>query len=387
MNIEAQINQKFWNEIEASYKKENYSHTIMQAIIYLIGLLKQNSGIKEENEDRLINTVLNAQDPKIKIISDDSKFSEQTKRNIQEGFHLIIRGIWKAFRNPRSHEINSSFEDKKENTDIIILFLDYLINQIDKGEYFNLETFIENRILDKHFSESEKNAKIIVSKIPNDDILLDLFLSIYDKRQLGYDKFTFLLKEIYEKLKLNQEDDVIIRIICKKLETEDDEKTIGLIIKIFHEYWEKFDEAIKIRIENMINKAINNFQYDQFEDEDEDIRKDEIDHYFTSYSYLIFEHYSLKNELLNIITNILKNPKAQDQKDYIYEYIFNHLPKLENKQLSKDLVHVINDLLDNDDEKVYIALNNLLKNIKLLNYNKKWFKPFQEAYDKNRNDI
>ena len=61
----------------------------------------------------------------------ENKLQTETEKNIQKGVEFTLRGIYSAFRNPRSH---TKHVDKEEDADAIIIFINHLLKLIDKSK-------------------------------------------------------------------------------------------------------------------------------------------------------------------------------------------------------------------------------------------------------------
>jgi Protein of unknown function (Hypoth_ymh) len=98
-------------------------------------------------------TILRAWDEK----SRDATETE-TDWSIQQGIEQILRGMYQALRNPRSH---SKFSDTQEDADAIILFLNYILKQVDHSKSpFDRATFTR-RLFDPLFPQNSRYAELL----------------------------------------------------------------------------------------------------------------------------------------------------------------------------------------------------------------------------------
>jgi len=99
MNLRTEISQKLWEAIERSYEAENYAHAVLDAIHYLTTVLRERSGADGDGA-ALVGQALGGDAPKLRV----NALQSESDRNVQKGLEQLLRGIYLAIRNPRSHE-------------------------------------------------------------------------------------------------------------------------------------------------------------------------------------------------------------------------------------------------------------------------------------------
>jgi uncharacterized protein (TIGR02391 family) len=154
MNLQTHIQNNLWLAIQSTYETGNYSHAILDAIHYLSNVLREKTGVDGDGAT-LVGQALGGDSPRLRI----NKLQTETEKNEQRGFENILRGIYQAIRNPRSHE---QIGDSQDNADAIIYFVNYILGIIEKSEEpFVLTKFI-SRVFDPDFYKTQRYVELLV---------------------------------------------------------------------------------------------------------------------------------------------------------------------------------------------------------------------------------
>jgi len=106
----------------------------------------------------LVGQAFGGKSPKLKV----NKLQSESDKNIQVGITQILRGIYQAIRNPRSHE---KYNDSISDAGSIILFINYLTKIIDKFKTpFTKHAFLE-RVFEENFVPKKRYADLLVNRI------------------------------------------------------------------------------------------------------------------------------------------------------------------------------------------------------------------------------
>ena len=105
MNIQTHIRSDLWLAIASTYQSENYTHAILDAIHCLSDVLRNKTGLDGDGTV-LVGQALGGDAPRLRL----NKLQTETERSIQRGVEQLLRGLYLAVRNPRSHE---QFQDTK----------------------------------------------------------------------------------------------------------------------------------------------------------------------------------------------------------------------------------------------------------------------------------
>jgi Protein of unknown function (Hypoth_ymh) len=94
---------------------------------------------------------------------------------VQKGIEQLLRGFYQAFRNPRSHE---KVADTQEDAQVLIMFIGYLVRQIDQARaQFSCQDFLK-RVIDPDFVPQKRYAELLVADIPIGQ-RFEVFLDVY----------------------------------------------------------------------------------------------------------------------------------------------------------------------------------------------------------------
>jgi len=328
MDISKQLQEELWESIEKSYLAEDYTTAILNSIAYLRDTIREKSNLELDGVD-LINQAFNEKNPKISV----SNMETKNDKNIQKGLRELLSGIYTHIRNPRSHD---KYKDSKENAIAIILFVNYLLNIIDKSKTsFSIEEFI-HQVYDDYFYPTEEYGQLLVNDIPKkqvEDVFYKLYESIdkfiyIDVNKFDYNYYDGSLYENWQNTSIKNNDKriealhIVIPLLLKKLQNSINnimqEVSIDLIslsqnnpiqifakIIIFMEYWSKLSKKtrlrslqflIKINTEN--NKILDHYQtkalllgWGYFNDEEKKIVQDNL----STINFLIKDNKLIKN--------------------------------------------------------------------------------------------
>ena len=126
INLEPVLSRPLWAAIERSYQSGQFTAAILDAIHYLGELIREKSGIEGDGA-QLIGQAFGGDNPPIKV----NKLQTESERNVQKGLEQLLRGLYQAVRNPRSHE---KYNDSSDDAEGILLFVNYLIKIISQSK-------------------------------------------------------------------------------------------------------------------------------------------------------------------------------------------------------------------------------------------------------------
>jgi len=135
MDLRTHIKPDLWKAVESTYQNGNYAHSIVDAMHYLSDFLREKTGVEGDGAS-LVGQALGGDPPRLRV----NKLQTDTEKSIQKGLEQLLRGLYMAVRNPRSHE---QWEDSKETADSIIYFINHLLAILDKSEEpFTVDGFV-----------------------------------------------------------------------------------------------------------------------------------------------------------------------------------------------------------------------------------------------------
>lgn len=321
------IDERLWNFIKRNYNSENYTTSVLDSIQFIGDLIRDKSGL-ETDGNNLIGQAFGGKNPKIKL----NKLQTETEQNIQKGIESTLRGIYSAFRNPRSH---TKFVDNEEDADAIILFINHLLKLIDKSKgKFSIDSIIK-RIADKDFVNNEKYVDLIVKSIPNKKHFDTAFELLKSKDEIYINNLKAVFHKLFDKL-TSEEQKELIEVASEELRYTESDSTVIKNVALFKEHWKQITEDAKIRAENKLLKCLKEADYYNYQLNDEGV--------YSSWLSDIVESLSLKEEFCTIIYKILSSGNKDKQKFVVkyfgeffedfHEPIFNNLSEIINNQLS-----------------------------------------------------
>ncbi len=305
MNLETKIPTELWTLTRTNYEKRNFTGAILDAFHYLSDLIRKKSGLEGDGAP-LIGGAFGGASPKIKL----NKLQTESERNIQKGMEQTLRGIYQTFRNPRSHE---KISDTEEDAQIIIIFIGYIVRQLDLAKsQFSREDYLK-RILDPDFVPQVRYAELLVDDIPINQ-RLETFLEVYRAKTSGkIEHLRYFFNALIPRLsqdEINQAHEVI----SDELKTADDEATLRIIIgSLGSKCWEHLQETARLRIENRLIRSIKDGKYDAKLNR---VRDGSLGTWIIS----ILPKISLKQEALRAISDNL-NSNNVEKEDYVIRYI------------------------------------------------------------------
>lgn len=323
MNLKTMLPEPLWDAVHTNYEKRNFSGAILDAFYFLSELLRNKSATEGDGAS-LIGQAFGGAAPKIKL----NRLQTESERNVQRGMELLLRGLYQCIRNPRSHD---KISDSEEDAQVLILFVGYLIRQIDRAKsQFSRSDFIR-RVLDPDFVPSERYASLLVSDIPvrsRLDVFLDLFGEVESWKPEHMRVFlTVLLKQM-------KDDEVqqVCDVLTDELGISETESRIRIILGSFPPLlWPRIGEVARLRIENKVIRSVR--------DGKQDMKSGRCrDGALGTWSTGIFPVMTLKSEMVRTITS--KIFSGAEDRAYVFRYLFNSLHNLSDtvpRQISSAL--------------------------------------------------
>src|SRR4051794_10855132 len=91
---------------------------------FLGQLIRDRSGLDGDGQS-LVGSAFGGANPLLKV----NQLQTDSDWNLQRGVEALLRGLYQAIRNPRSH---AKFSDTQEDAQALLLFINYLIGIIDR---------------------------------------------------------------------------------------------------------------------------------------------------------------------------------------------------------------------------------------------------------------
>ena len=339
MNLQAVISERLWLEIRSQYENRDFSGAILDAVHHLGALVRERTGLEADGV-ALIGQAFGGQNPKLKV----NKLQTESEKNVQQGIEQILRGIYQAIRNPRSHEKTS---DKQDDADAIIVFIDYLLRVIDQSKApFSIESFLP-RVFDPSFVAGARYSTLLIAEIPPKQ-RLDTFIKVFQSRETGEcAKLQWFLQEMYNTLTPDEQTQAL-RIISEELEVTNSDSSIRTIIQVIDDdLWPHFSELARLRIEHKFVDSAKQGRYDK------NVGKC-LGGGLGTWSPRLFKHFSIKDQMSNVLLRKLMSESTPEQ-DYVLTFLFSRISDLE-AQPSKAFVNHVSEKLKAGDKRYYDAV-------------------------------
>jgi uncharacterized protein (TIGR02391 family) len=253
MSLAGSIDERLWLAVQASYESGNYSAAVLDGVHYLGELIRNKSGLDSDG-NTLIGSALGGSNPIIKVNS----LHTESERDEQRGVEQLLRGIYTAIRNPRSHEKRA---DTAETADVVIAFIGWVAGLIDRSKSpFDTEQIIGS-VFDRHFAQNERYADLLVERIPKRK-RLDLLVTVFQRRQEGNYKCLRLFTQSVLKTLSPEEQSQFWQVVSEALENASGDADFRSAIQIADKEWGKVSEFARLRAENRLIESIKEGEYD-----------------------------------------------------------------------------------------------------------------------------
>ncbi len=309
MELQKEIIPELFDAIKAHYESGSYSNAILDAMKVLTELIREKAKLDGDGAN-LVGQAFGGNAPAIKI----SPMQKVSEIDEQKGFEQLLRGLYVGIRNPRTHE---SFQDKREECDAIVVFINYLWNIINASRsVFVLDDF-KKRVFDPLFVEKPEYAELLVSEVASDE-LVNVAISILQHRNKGDPKkLGCFFDAVFNKAETEQQQ-FIMKVFSNELKTATrDSDIIGLIRYVKPKLWTMIDDDCRLRIENRIIESVKEGYYKDYECE-----KGALGTWGNS----LGQHFRLKNELADALIALL-GPNWYTQ-NYVGQYYLSCLDSI-----------------------------------------------------------
>lgn len=306
MELQKEITPELFDAIKAHYESGSYSNAILDAMKVLTELIREKAKLDGDGAN-LVSQAFGGNAPPIKI----SPMQKVSEIDEQKGFEQLLRGLYVGIRNPRTHE---TFQDKREECNAIVVFINYLCNIINASRSFFVLGDFKKRVYDPLFVEKSEYAELLVSEIPHDE-LVNVAISILQDRNNGDPKKVgYFFDAVFNKAETEQQH-LIMKVFSNELKkAANDVEIVGLIRYIKPKLWTMIDDDCKLRIENRIIESVKEGYY-----KDGQCVKGHLGTWGNSFG----QYFKLKNELADALIALL-GPNWYTQ-NYVGQFYLSYL--------------------------------------------------------------
>lgn len=328
MNIKDCVREDIWDAIEHHYKAEDYTEALRDAGFLLKDVLQAKSGEYDKDNTKLVEAVLCGQNPVLKINS----FCTQSEKDIQNGIAQGIKGIFLHVRNPISHE---KITYNKKDADAILIYIDYLIRQVDKSYGVTLIDEWLPLLKDTSFTSSHEYADELIKEVPRKKTY-ELLEAIYDEREtITKYKTKYFIQLLIQRL--TSEENVMF---TNKLNTDLAQTHGGDgLAMFFHFFGEKFFDNLKrvvrLRIEDIVFQGIESgwIDLDTWETKGHNAAT-------ATWAVDFIDRFEMKGKIEELLFQ--KAIKSEKERRYTTEYFNKHI-SLYNEEILHKLAPMINE--------------------------------------------
>jgi uncharacterized protein (TIGR02391 family) len=306
MNLETEIDRELWQAVRRSYESQAWSNAILDSIHYLSDVLRAKSGLQSDGTS-LVGQALGGKGPKLRL----NRLQTQSEKDFQAGVEQLLRGIYQAVRNPRSHE---RLEDEQVDADALIVFVNYLLKLIGHARaVFSINECV-SRIIDENFVSNERYADLLVEEIPARH-RLQVALTVFQRKSEGDGtKLRYYFDAVIKRL---SEDEIkeLFQAISTELRESNDLTALRLVIQLLNpEDWLRIDEVARLRTENRIMLNMQEGRYQRNTGKC-------VAGGLATWSRDFCWYFSLKREMLDILIQKLRSDSVENQ-DYVLRFFF-----------------------------------------------------------------
>lgn len=361
MSLSTEINSHLWASVQNAYEAGNYTGAILDSIHFLSDLIRDKSGLDSDG-NALVGSAFGGQNPVVKV----SALHTETDRDEQRGVEYLLRGIYTAIRNPRSHEKRT---DTCESADAIIGFINHLVSLIDKSRSpFDKEQIIQ-RVFDRHFVHVKSYADLLVGKVPPLK-RLELLLEVFQRRtasahwkNVGF--FTYAALRVLDA----EEAATFWAVVSEALEQAATDAEFRSAIQIAGQDWLKVSEIARLRAENRLIECVREGEFDR---DSGQCAKGGLGTWATTFA----ADFLLKDELVDAIVDRL----TSDQSEAVAYGTNFFLPTLQKlrQEPPLEVVSALRELLGKHDALTHESLSFL----PFEEPDSKWSLALLDAYEK-----
>jgi uncharacterized protein (TIGR02391 family) len=311
MNLETRLEPRLWEAVRESIEARRFSGAILDAIHFLSDTIRDRSGLESDGV-QLVGAAFGGISPKLKV----NRLQTDSEQNVQRGVESLLRGVYQAIRNPRSHGI---YHDNEQDAVAIIAFLDYLLRIVDEARApFSLPSLVA-RLFDPDFVPTERYARLLIAEIPENRRLAVCREVFAGRREPGKTKLRVFFKPLFEVM-TSEDLDELHALISSELSQTDDDDTIRFVIAAYPaDTWPKLSEIARLRIEHKLIRSVSEGKYVRGK------KRCSSGSLGTWVPDIIYK-FTLKDELWNAIFNKLNSTDATEL-DYALSYFMHHAPR------------------------------------------------------------
>jgi uncharacterized protein (TIGR02391 family) len=299
--------------VRAPLDAERYADAVVSSFKYLTEVIREKSGLDGDG-DALVNLAFatdGERGPRVRINSLRSK----TDRNEHEGVVLMLRGMYRAFRNPRAHEMIDESEDSCLR---ILLMVDTVTRYLRlENRQFDTDAFVK-RIYNPRLLGTADHAYALVESVPKHRLTWVFRAALREHRSGDPLKVKHVFHALYARMSGEQ-----LRSCALELNRELDRENFppsldGLFQLIRPDLWRLLDTHVRTRLEYRIIELCAKGAFDP--------DRGETQEKLGTWGAVFGPDFMNRAGLVETIASLLqKNWRAQN---YVGRYYLEALPRL-----------------------------------------------------------
>ncbi|MEO5924790.1 MAG: TIGR02391 family protein [Bryobacteraceae bacterium] len=341
MNLQSRLDSRLWNTISASYENRDYRNAILDSMHFLSQVIRDKTGLDSDGTG-LVGEAFGTGTPLLKV----TPMQTESDKNIQRGVEAILRGLYHAVRNPRSH---GKEPDSLDTADSIILFTNYLIGIIDVSKSpFEQTSFLERICNDPYFPTRDGAFVVLfLNEIPMGkrlDVAIGMFRS---KGQIDAERLKTVGREL---LGLLTEHEVtqFCEFVSDELKTTRDEEGIRNTLRMTPpEYWKRYAEASARRIEHILIESMRKGKLNRLSGKC-------VAGAMGTWADELLPHFWNQGDAISTLSRKILSDDEGEQ-DYVFNYFFDTMIKLMSEPSGRLRVY-LQERLKAGDKRFHEAL-------------------------------
>lgn len=359
MNLATEIGAELWSAVRRSYESQAWSNAILDAIHHFSDVVRLKSGLQSDGT-ALAGQAFGGKEPKIRL----SRLATESEKNIQAGVEQLVRGLYQAVRNPRSHE---RFEDTQRECDALIVFIDYLLGVTGHAKAAFSVDEVLSRITDENFVANKRYAELILVDVPRTKRLDTLIAAFEQRDSAKASKQKHFFQACIATLE-DAERDQFFEVVSSDLRISTDERELRTVFQILEPaQWLLLSEADRMRSEDRVIRSIEAGRYSTQ-------KQKCLSGGLATWANGFMTVFTLKREVMHALHTALSSNLLERQ-DYVFKFFFGLLAELAEAP-PPYLIRRIREGLDQGDARFRDAVESYQ-----VFGPEAWVSPFQEHLD------
>jgi uncharacterized protein (TIGR02391 family) len=308
MNLETRLLPPLWEAVRASVEARNFSSSVLDSIHHLSEVIRERSGLEGDGV-ALVGAAFGGSAPKLKV----NRLQTESDENVQRGVEALLRGVYQAIRNPRSH---GAHQDDERSATAIILFVDHLLRIVDQSRApFSMSAFTA-KVFDTAFVPKMEYAQLLTREVPETRkpaVARELFTRRSEGEAINTASF---LRVLLTTMKPEEVDD-IYELMSEELAVTDEDDTLRFVLTAIEGYdWPRLAEASRMRAEHKLIASMKSGRYSSR-------NKKCLAGNLGTWATRITAHLRLSGDLWRAVAGLLEG--NAEQSDYAFTFFTPHI--------------------------------------------------------------